>query len=392
MTSDVTRTPVPGHPGVTLRNWIDARGKVRRRFDAAYRDPARRERSRTFDRLSDADRWLREQRTRMDHGAWIDPTAGRTTFAAFAAQWAEGAGHLAPHTRRRYESLLARHILPRIGDLPMNQIRHADVRAIVSTMQAADLAPKTIRHAATLLSGILRAAQRDGLIVRLPTDSLGLPRLQHVEQRVLTHDDVARLAATEPLAPRYRALVLLGAYGALRWGELAGLRISRLRLLERKVDVVETDQGRAPKWGSAGTVTIPRFVADELGAHLAAFPPGPDGFVFSMPGGGPLRYANWYRRSWRPAIEAAGLAPLRPHDLRHTAVALAIAAGAHPKEIQELCRHRSITTTLNTYGHLFPQLHERLADRLDAAFLEACAGSMRDGSPASVTELRSEAL
>ena len=55
---------------------------------------------------------------------------------------------------------------------------------------------------------------------------------------------------------------------------------------------------------------------------------------------------------------------LRIHDLRHTAVALAIAAGAHPKEIQELCGHSSITTTLNVYGHLFESLQDRLADRL----------------------------
>ena len=61
-----------------------------------------------------------------------------------------------------------------------------------------------------------------------------------------------------------------------------------------------------------------------------------------------------------------------------TAVALSIAAGAHPKEIQELCRHRSITTTLNEYGHLFPQLHERLAERLDAAARASTAGRMRD--------------
>jgi integrase len=62
-----------------------------------------------------------------------------------------------------------------------------------------------------------------------------------------------------------------------------------------------------------------------------------------------LRHPNFYRREWRPALIGAGLDPaLRIHDLRHTAVALATSTGAHPKEIQELCGHRSITTTLNT--------------------------------------------
>jgi integrase len=131
-------------------------------------------------------------------------------------------------------------------------------------------------------------------------------------------------------------------------------------MLERKVDVVETDQGTAPKWGSSGTVTLPAFVAERLAEHLAAFPPGPDGLVFTAPRGGPLHYADFYRRRWCKAQETLGWGTwvgkrftpeYRNHDLRHTAVALAIAAGAHPKEIQELCRHRSITTTLNEYGH-----------------------------------------
>jgi hypothetical protein len=50
----------------------------------------------------------------------------------------------------------------------------------------------------------------------------------------------------------------------------------------------------------------------------------------------------------------------------HTSVALAIAAGAHPKAIQARAGHSSITVTMNTYGHLFPGQDEALAERLDA--------------------------
>jgi integrase len=93
------------------------------------------------------------------------------------------------------------------------------------------------------------------------------------------------------------------------------------------------------------------------------------------------------RRIWIPALQALGWGTwdgrrfepsFRIHDLRHTAVALAIEAGGHPKQIQELCRHRSITMTLNEYGHLFPQLHERLAARLDEGYRRAMTGRMRD--------------
>jgi integrase len=110
--------------------------------------------------------------------------------------------------------------------------------------------------------------------------------------------------------------------------------------------------------------------------------------VFTSPEGHPLAYANFYRRVWVPTVRAADLAPFTPHGLRHTAVALAIAAGAHPKQIQELCRHRSITTTLNEYGGLFESLHEGLADRLEATIQASRAGQMRDEAGGRVLELR----
>jgi hypothetical protein len=68
-------------------------------------------------------------------------------------------------------------------------------------------------------------------------------------------------------------------------------------------------------------------------------------------------------------------------------VALAIAAGAHPKQIQELCRHRSITTTLNEYGGLLEGLHDELTDRLDEARQMATAGWVRDRGGTNVIEL-----
>jgi integrase len=104
--------------------------------------------------------------------------------------------------------------------------------------------------------------------------------------------------------------------------------------------------------------------------------------------GYPLAYANFCRRVWVPAVSAAELALFTPHGVRHTAVALAIATGAHPKQIQELCRHRSITTTLNEYGGLFESLHEGLADRLEATIQVTRAGLMRDEGGTNIIELR----
>src|SRR5688500_7325210 len=58
-------------------------------------------------------------------------------------------------------------------------------------------------------------------------------------------------------------------------------------------------------------------------------------------------------RVWRPAVVAAGLDGLRIHDLRHTAVALWIAAGANPEEVAARAGHSSVSFTLDRYGHLY---------------------------------------
>ena len=70
-------------------------------------------------------------------------------------------------------------------------------------------------------------------------------------------------------------------------------------------------------------------------------------------------------RFWVPATKAAGLEGLRIHDLRHTAVALWIAAGASPKEVAVRAGHTSVSFTLDRHGHLYPESDTTLRDRLE---------------------------
>jgi len=80
---------------------------------------------------------------------------------------------------------------------------------------------------------------------------------------------------------------------------------------------------------------------------------------------------------------------LRFHDLRHTAVALAIAQGAHPKAIQERMGHSSITVTLDRYWHLGPGLDERIAEGLDDVLRDPLAVTPRSERGRGVVGLRS---
>jgi hypothetical protein len=104
--------------------------------------------------------------------------------------------------------------------------------------------------------------------------------------------------------------------------------------------------------------------------------------VFTAPQGGPLRVTAFRARVWRPATRAAGLDGLRIHDLRHTAVALWIAAGANPKEVAARAGHASVSFTLDRYGHLYPEADTALRDRLDALY-----GSAQPASAGTVVHL-----
>jgi len=236
-----------------------------------------------------------------------------------------------------------------------------------------DLAPATVVKAYQLLGKVMTAAVDAGMLAQSPCRGVPLPRVEYEETRFLNPAEIAHLA--DKIHPAYRALVLVGAYGGLRIGELAALRRSRVDFDAGTVDVVETMNelkgtltvGPPKTRASRRRVSLPAGVMEELAVHLRA-PGRPTDQVFKARGGGYLRVSNFRQHIWRPATVEANLAGLRIHDLRHTAVALWIAAGAFPKEVAARAGHTSVSFVLDRYGHLFPEADTALRARLDDLF------------------------
>ena len=130
---------------------------------------------------------------------------------------------------------------------------------------------------------------------------------------------------------------------ALRVGSLDLLR-RRMRIRSAFVEIHGKLIEGTPKTHQMRTVPLPRFLIDELAAHVEG--KGPDDLVFSGPTGAPLRNTNFRRRRWDKAVKVAGLDGLTPHDLRHTAASLSVAAGANVKSVQRMLGHASATMTL----------------------------------------------
>jgi integrase len=195
------------------------------------------------------------------------------------------------------------------------EVKEAHVRRWRKNLLAAGVSTVTAAKAYRLLKAIFNTAVDDGLIRRNPCRIKGAGQEKSPERASLTVPQVYALA--EAIDQRYRALVLLGTFGSLRWGELAALRRADIDLATCMVRVerqlTETLTGAAsfgPPKSDAGVrlVPFPDMIAADLRWHLQCFAQADDDvLIFTSPGGTPLRHSNFYRRAWLKAVEKAGL-------------------------------------------------------------------------------------
>jgi Phage integrase, N-terminal SAM-like domain len=145
------------------------------RWRARYRGPDGRERSKTFDRRVDADRWLAGVSFAIARGEWTDPARARVTVGDWSRQWLTAkAPSLKATTRESYQSILKTCIWPTWERVPLGAVTHGDVAAWVARLSA-QMGASRCRKSAILLSGIMSAAVRDQRISRNPCDGVSLP-------------------------------------------------------------------------------------------------------------------------------------------------------------------------------------------------------------------------
>ena len=207
------------------------------RWDVRHRVGPR-EVSRTFRTRSDAVAYRRQIEHDALRGTGFDPRGGTITLDDWWAIWWPLTANLRASTRARDEAYYKARIKPTLGDLQLVRIDRAALRAWIAELRAAGLASATVVKAAQILSKTLRAAVDDGRLGRNAAEKLELPPIERQEMRFLDAAQVGDLA--DAIQPAYRALVILGAYGGLRLGEMLALRRDRVNLLHAHVEVAET--------------------------------------------------------------------------------------------------------------------------------------------------------
>jgi integrase len=157
--------------------------------------------------------------TELDRGLWLDPEAGDIRLDVYAPRWMhERPVELQPRTVEIYETLLRKHLYPAFGATPINKITSAAVRTWHADLRAQGLGQVTVAKAYRLLKAILNTALEDDLIARSPCRLKAAGVERSPERRPPSLAEVDLIA--DAIEPRYRLLVLLGAWSGLRWGEL----------------------------------------------------------------------------------------------------------------------------------------------------------------------------
>lgn len=313
--------------------------------------------------MVDARAFEREQQDALAAGEWVKPDAKQVAIDDWLEVWAGTRGSKS-QSQKREDSLIRTHISPKFGRRPIAGLAPSEISAWAMGV-AADLSPSTARQALGVLRRAYDLAVRDGIVRRNPVSGIKLPRTRPNEPRPLTHGQVWKLVSKMP-TEKDRTLVLVLAYGGLRWGEAIAVTPERIRHDGiRVVQSIPANSLGVPEevktWANR-TVPIPSIVRERLDIVARSRLPGH--LVFHNSDGKALWYRNWRSRVFDPACASAGL-DITIHNLRDTAASLAIASGASVVAVARLLGHENGATTLRHYAGLFPSDLDRVANALD---------------------------
>ncbi|NYI60273.1 tyrosine-type recombinase/integrase [Cellulomonas soli] len=324
-----------------------------------------------------AETWLLRVRQTIDDGSWAsllahaddpEPTPP-PTLRAYAEEWLDGRD-LKPRTRQHYRQILDSRILPEFGGRVLTEVTPAEVRAWHAAL---DPTKPTIRaHSYALLRTIYSTAVADELVEANPcrVKAAGsVTRAKTIRPATLAELEVI----VREMPERLRPMVLLAAWCALRFGELAELRRADVDLRHGVLHVrrgvvrlgAEVVVGTPKSAAGVRNVAVPPHLLPVLKEHLGArVERGADALLFPATDGRQLSPNSLYWWFFR-ARHAAGRDDLRFHDLRHTGAVLAASTGATLAELMARLGHSTPAAAMR-YQHAAQDRDRVIAEALSA--------------------------
>lgn len=320
------------------------------RFQASFLPPGgvgRQNAPHTFRTKTDAHRWLTLVEADISRGTWLDDRAAAELFGNYARAILRDSPKIGVRWRETCERNLRLHLAPLV-DVPLRDLTASRVREWHAAALRGSGGRTSISQSYRFLRMVMNTAVREGIVARNPCQIPGAGTVRAAERPVATPAQV--VALVDAINPRYRTAVLIAAWCGLRRGEIAGLRVSDVDLVEHTITVRKArveplhDRGKAfdkdPK-SEAGkrTIAIPPHVVPVIRLHLDEYA-GKDRLFVSRDGS-PLRGDTLYQAFVR-ARAKVGLDGLTFHDLRHTGQTLAAQTGATLADLMKRLGHSSM--------------------------------------------------
>ena len=350
-----------------------------------WRDGAGRARSKVLGRKQDAIAFDAEVKRSKRLGMFAAFDGGRQTLGDYVEEWARmHAVHLARNTRAVYLYLLEAHVLPTLGGYPLRELTSETISRWQADRLAAGVSVESMRKCLTLLGGILQRATEAG---RIPTNPARLVRKASPaageEVRPLAPATVEAIRSR--LAPRHGMFVSLLAYAGLRPQEALALRWEHVRETTLIVQAPKTRRHRP----QPRTVRQLAALAQDLREwRLASGRPDPDHSVVVGRDGErwtEVGYQQWRGKTWRAALDRAGVPYQRPYDLRHSFASLLLHEGRSVIYVARQLGHGA-QLTLRTYGHVIDELEGSPRVSAEDAIRAAREGVSGKCPPTAVAE------
>ncbi|GAA2069651.1 tyrosine-type recombinase/integrase [Microbacterium hatanonis] len=327
--------------------------------------------SRTFNLKRDAEAWHNEQARLLQIGDWVDPRRADVQMTDLFKQYLEATKSVSnPKSYDLAEQHIRTHLDPRLGRRPASAVSVRLLETMYRDLLNAGLAESTVRRIRDTLSSVYTWAIRSEILrTHTVRDSRVTARRVQSTRRAISpfsRDELARtLSAQRALNPAYVLVTEFAGLTGLRWGELAALRVSSVKLDEPvRLLVVRSKSERYPEKTTKSEVgrrvpLVPR--AREIALSLIEGKQ-PDEHLFTSSRGLPITAPNFKRDvHWAHTSQDH-----RFHDLRHTAATEWLRAGVELTTVSKWLGHASPTVTLNIYSHY-------VGDASDFAALERLA-------------------
>ncbi len=304
-----------------------------------------------------------------------------TTVEKHIEDWlAASKGTVRIRTWERYEQICRRHIVPELGHLKLRNLTPMLVQNLYREKLKV-LSPRTVQYVHVTLHRALSLAVRWNLVPRNVTDLVDPPRVLKKQVRPLTEEEVNTLFETVKGNP-LEALYVLAVTVGLRKGELLGLKWNDINFdtgtlqVNRSLSITKDGPVLVPPKTAKGrrSIALSRIAIDALRRHKLVqdeqkrFWATDHDLVFPNKEGEPRRSTDVINGCFERVKKKGDLPDIRFHDLRHTCATLLLTKAVHPKIVQELLGHSTISITLDTYSHVLPNLQSEAVRAMEGIF------------------------